>query len=119
MFWLGDVPVHHLVVNFDVPKRFDRQSRADHPDMETYAHRIARCARAGFTGVVINFVQNRKDFDFVTQIAKHWCPKDTSPDRLIPQWVGYEDSHGKYGEDMSGLSEWFENFSRGLSTYEA
>lgn len=106
-----DIPNVNLVVNFDIPQNYDRQSRTNYPAMETYAHRIARCARAGRYGVVINFVHTPQDVNFITQIARHWCPSDSTPEKLIPEWVDFTDESGEqFDGDMDGFQKWFVKF---------
>ena len=65
-----DVPNVGLVVNYDLPvkKQGGRSGGgivvADEP---TYLHRIARCARAGKKGQVINLVNNAGDQELLTK----------------------------------------------------
>lgn len=64
-----DVQSVSMVINYDVPMK----GRADeHPDPETYLHRIGRTGRFGRVGVSISFVYDRKSFQALADIVNHF-----------------------------------------------
>ncbi|KAJ3090572.1 RNA helicase required for poly(A+) mRNA export [Quaeritorhiza haematococci] len=62
-----DILQVNLVINFDLP--LDAQGR---PDPETYLHRIGRTGRFGRTGVSINFVHDKRSFEEMKEIERHF-----------------------------------------------
>lgn len=64
-----DVSTVSMVINYDIPMkgRYD-----DEADAETYLHRIGRTGRFGRTGVSISFVFDKKSYDALNAIAKHY-----------------------------------------------
>lgn len=106
-----DIPSVNLVVNFDLPeKKLNRQGDKG-PDMECYAHRIARCARAGKRGVVINFVHTQRDRAYISETAKHWS-NNPDPNFLIPQFkdIRNAETNEVYESSMTGFQQWFKHF---------
>ncbi|PBP25487.1 ATP-dependent RNA helicase DBP5 [Diplocarpon rosae] len=64
-----DVSSVSMVINYDIPMK----GRSDeHPDPETYLHRIGRTGRFGRVGVSISFVFDRKSFSALSSIAAHY-----------------------------------------------
>ncbi|KAG4441973.1 RNA helicase required for poly(A+) mRNA export [Cadophora sp. M221] len=64
-----DVSSVSMVINYDIPMK----GRSDEsPDPETYLHRIGRTGRFGRVGVSISFVFDRKSFNALAEIAKHY-----------------------------------------------
>ena len=102
-----------MVVNFDIPRNFRDRDHHFHPDQEGYAHRIARCARAGNPGVVINFIHSQMDRDFLREISQHWHG-DLS---MIREFKGMKLVDGSPVSDgADGLADWFEDFQKQLSS---
>jgi ATP-dependent RNA helicase DDX19/DBP5 len=58
-----------MVINYDIPMNPQNDSL---PDAETYLHRIGRTGRFGRVGVSISFVFDRKSFQALSDIAKHY-----------------------------------------------
>ncbi|KAJ3349472.1 RNA helicase required for poly(A+) mRNA export [Entophlyctis luteolus] len=56
-----------LVINFDMPVTADGRV-----DPETYLHRIGRTGRFGRTGVSINFVHDKRSFEEMDAIQRHF-----------------------------------------------
>tara|TARA_R110002060_G_scaffold45975_2_gene57289 strand:- start:1988 stop:2419 length:432 start_codon:yes stop_codon:yes gene_type:complete len=64
-----DVSSVSMVINYDIPMKGRMD---DSPDPETYLHRIGRTGRFGRVGVSISFVFDRKSFNALAEIAKHY-----------------------------------------------
>lgn len=64
-----DVQSVSMVINYDIPMNPQNDSQ---PDAETYLHRIGRTGRFGRVGVSISFVFDRKSFQALSDIAKHY-----------------------------------------------
>ncbi len=64
-----DVQSVSMVINYDIPMKGRND---DEPDPETYLHRIGRTGRFGRVGVSISFVFDRKSFQALSTIAKHY-----------------------------------------------
>jgi ATP-dependent RNA helicase DDX19/DBP5 len=64
-----DVQSVSMVINYDIPMKGASDSQ---PDPETYLHRIGRTGRFGRVGVSISFVFDRKSFQALSEIAKHY-----------------------------------------------
>jgi ATP-dependent RNA helicase DDX19/DBP5 len=58
-----------MVINYDIPMKGRNDSE---PDPETYLHRIGRTGRFGRVGVSVSFVFDKKSFDALSAIAKHF-----------------------------------------------
>lgn len=61
-----DVQSVSMVVNYDVPDKDNR------PDAETYLHRIGRTGRFGRVGVAISFVYDKRSFEMLLAIVRHF-----------------------------------------------
>jgi len=59
-----------LVINYDLPLCHRNPTE---PEYETYLHRIGRSARFGASGIAINFVHDKKTFDAVKKIERHFA----------------------------------------------
>ena len=66
-----DIQQVNLVVNYDLPVMQDTGL----PDYETYLHRVGRTGRFGRTGVAINFVASKKDYEIVKLIQEYFGRK--------------------------------------------
>ena len=64
-----DVSSVSMVINYDIPMKGRNDAE---PDPETYLHRIGRTGRFGRVGVSISFVFDRKSFQALDYIAKHY-----------------------------------------------
>lgn len=64
-----DVSSVSMVINYDIPMKGHGDSE---PDAETYLHRIGRTGRFGRVGVSISFVSDRKSFNALAEISKHY-----------------------------------------------
>jgi ATP-dependent RNA helicase DDX19/DBP5 len=64
-----DVSSVSMVINYDIPMKGRNDAE---PDPETYLHRIGRTGRFGRVGVSISFVFDRKSFQALDHIAKHY-----------------------------------------------
>jgi ATP-dependent RNA helicase DDX19/DBP5 len=64
-----DVSSVSMVINYDIPMKGRNDAE---PDPETYLHRIGRTGRFGRVGVSISFVFDRKSFQALDFIAKHY-----------------------------------------------
>jgi ATP-dependent RNA helicase DDX19/DBP5 len=64
-----DVQSVSMVINYDIPMKGASDSQ---PDPETYLHRIGRTGRFGRVGVSISFVFDRRSFQALSEIAKHY-----------------------------------------------
>jgi len=58
-----------MVINYDIPMKGKND---EGPDPETYLHRIGRTGRFGRVGVSISFVFDRKSFQALSDIARHY-----------------------------------------------
>ncbi|KAF2173001.1 hypothetical protein M409DRAFT_35399 [Zasmidium cellare ATCC 36951] len=70
-----DVRTVTMVVNYDIPETVDGL-----PDFETYLHRIGRTGRFGRTGVALSFVHDRKSWQGLMAICKHFQVEPTRLD---------------------------------------
>ncbi|KAK5714061.1 RNA helicase required for poly(A+) mRNA export [Elasticomyces elasticus] len=62
-----DVQTVTMVINYDVPSTFGGK-----PDYETYLHRIGRTGRFGRVGAAVSFVHDRKSWQNLMTICKHF-----------------------------------------------
>lgn len=69
-----DVQTVTMVINYDIPETVDHQ-----PDFETYLHRIGRTGRFGRTGAALSFVSNKRSWDQLQAICRHF---GTTPTKL-------------------------------------
>lgn len=65
-----DVSTVSMVINYDIPMKGRSE---DEPDFETYLHRIGRTGRFGRVGVSISFVFDRRSFQALQKIVKHFA----------------------------------------------
>jgi ATP-dependent RNA helicase DDX19/DBP5 len=70
-----DVQTVTMVVNYDIPETVDGQ-----PDYETYLHRIGRTGRFGRTGAALTFVHDRRSWQGLMAICKHFGVEPTKLD---------------------------------------
>jgi ATP-dependent RNA helicase DDX19/DBP5 len=70
-----DVSTVTMVVNYDIPETVDGQ-----PDFETYLHRIGRTGRFGRTGAALTFVHDRRSWQGLMAICKHFSVEPTRLD---------------------------------------
>jgi ATP-dependent RNA helicase DDX19/DBP5 len=70
-----DVQTVTMVINYDIPETVDRK-----PDYETYLHRIGRTGRFGRTGAALSFVHDRKSWQDLMAICKHFGVEPTKLD---------------------------------------
>lgn len=70
-----DVQTVTMVVNYDIPETMDGQ-----PDYETYLHRIGRTGRFGRTGAALSFVHDRRSWQALMAICKHFQVEPTKLD---------------------------------------
>ena len=70
-----DVQTVTMVINYDIPETVDHQ-----PDYETYLHRIGRTGRFGRTGAALSFVHDRKSWESLMAICKHFQVEPTKLD---------------------------------------
>ncbi|RMZ86523.1 hypothetical protein DV736_g6250, partial [Chaetothyriales sp. CBS 134916] len=66
-----DVQSVSMVVNYNVPDRFEGPGRTV-ADPQTYLHRIGRTGRFGRVGVAVTFVSNRKDWKLLMDIQEYF-----------------------------------------------
>ncbi|XP_073150769.1 DEAD-box ATP-dependent RNA helicase 38-like [Henckelia pumila] len=59
----------NLVVNFDLPVKYDRPSE---PDFEVYLHRVGRAGRFGRKGAAFNLLLDDRDDMIMAKIEKHF-----------------------------------------------
>ncbi|XP_073044345.1 DEAD-box ATP-dependent RNA helicase 38 [Primulina eburnea] len=59
----------NLVVNFDLPVKYDRPSE---PDYEVYLHRVGRAGRFGRKGAVFNLLLNHRDDMIMGKIENYF-----------------------------------------------
>ncbi|KAK4888770.1 RNA helicase required for poly(A+) mRNA export [Elasticomyces elasticus] len=62
-----DVQTVTMVINYDVPSTFGGK-----PDYETYLHRIGRTGRFGRVGAAVSFVHDRRSWENLMTICKHF-----------------------------------------------
>lgn len=62
-----DVQTVTMVINYDIPETVDHR-----PDYETYLHRIGRTGRFGRTGAALSFVHDKRSWNFLMDICKHF-----------------------------------------------
>ncbi|KAK5683416.1 RNA helicase required for poly(A+) mRNA export [Elasticomyces elasticus] len=62
-----DVQTVTMVINYDVPSTFGGK-----PDYETYLHRIGRTGRFGRVGAAVSFVHDRRSWQNLMTICKHF-----------------------------------------------
>ena len=72
-----DVSSVSMVINYDIPMKGRSDSE---PDPETYLHRIGRTGRFGRVGVSISFVFDRRSFEALSEIARHYGIDLVQPD---------------------------------------
>ncbi|CZT17119.1 related to ATP-dependent RNA helicase DBP5 [Ramularia collo-cygni] len=70
-----DVQTVTMVINYDIPETVDHQ-----PDFETYLHRIGRTGRFGRTGAALSFVHDRRSWEGLMAICKHFGVEPTKLD---------------------------------------
>ena len=70
-----DVQTVTMVINYDIPETVDRG-----PDYETYLHRIGRTGRFGRTGAALSFVHDRRSWENLMKICKHFQVEPTKLD---------------------------------------
>lgn len=70
-----DVQTVTMVINYDIPETVDHQ-----PDFETYLHRIGRTGRFGRTGAALSFVHDRRSWNALMAICKHFSVEPTKLD---------------------------------------
>ena len=64
-----------MVINYDIPETVDRG-----PDYETYLHRIGRTGRFGRTGAALSFVHDKRSWQNLMAICKHFGVEPTRLD---------------------------------------
>ena len=74
-----DVQTVTMVINYDIPELFEGPGRGG-PDYETYLHRIGRTGRFGRTGAALSFVHDRKSWENLMAICKHFQVEPTKLD---------------------------------------
>ncbi len=62
-----DVQTVTMVVNYDIP-----ETAGGKPDFETYLHRIGRTGRFGRTGAALSFVHDKRSWQNLMDICKHF-----------------------------------------------
>ena len=70
-----DVKTVSMVINYDIPT-----DARGNPDYETYLHRIGRTGRFGRTGCALSFVHDRKSWQNLMDICKHFQVEPTKLD---------------------------------------
>ncbi|CAK4032080.1 ATP-dependent RNA helicase dbp5 [Lecanosticta acicola] len=70
-----DVQTVTMVINYDIPEAADGS-----PDFETYLHRIGRTGRFGRTGAALSFVHDRRSWQQLMTICKHFGVEPTKLD---------------------------------------
>lgn len=70
-----DVQTVTMVINYDIPT-----DQRGNPDYETYLHRIGRTGRFGRTGAALSFVHDRKSWQQLMDICKHFQVEPTKLD---------------------------------------
>ncbi|KAG5243278.1 DEAD box RNA helicase [Salix suchowensis] len=74
----------NLVINYDLPVKFENRSE---PHYEVYLHRIGRAGRFGRKGAVFNFIMTDHDLMIMRKIESYF----NSPVAEIPSWNSEED----------------------------
>ncbi|KAJ4952867.1 hypothetical protein NE237_029699 [Protea cynaroides] len=74
----------NLVVNYDLPVKYDTPSE---PDCEVYLHRIGRAGRFGRKGVVFNLLCGDRDTMIMGKIESHFGHKIAE----VPSWQSEQD----------------------------
>ncbi|WOK97199.1 DEAD-box ATP-dependent RNA helicase 38-like isoform X1 [Canna indica] len=74
----------NLVINYDLPVKYDSPSE---PDCELYLHRVGRTGRFGSKGAVFNFLCTDRDRSVMEKIERHY--QHQIPE--IPNWRSDED----------------------------
>lgn len=74
----------NLVINYDLPVKYENQSE---PHYEVYLHRIGRAGRFGRKGAVFNFIMTDHDLMIMRKIESYF----NSPVAEIPSWGSEED----------------------------
>ncbi|KAK1403357.1 DEAD-box ATP-dependent RNA helicase 38 [Heracleum sosnowskyi] len=74
----------NLVVNYDLPLKYDTRGE---PDYEVYLHRIGRAGRFGRKGAVFNLLCGDRDNMLMTKIETHF----NSPVAEVASWEKDED----------------------------
>ena len=69
-----DIQTVTMVINYDIP-----ELPGGRPDYETYLHRIGRTGRFGRTGAALSLVHDRRSWNMLMEICKHF---GTEPTRL-------------------------------------
>ena len=59
-----DIEGLNIVINYDLPTKFDRE------DIQSYIHRIGRTGRIGYHGIAINFLHNSSDIKIMDSIER-------------------------------------------------
>lgn len=75
-----DVQTVTMVINYDVPDLPNGGA-----DYETYLHRIGRTGRFGRTGAALTFVHDRKSYNLLADICKHFNV-EISKLGMSPRW---------------------------------
>lgn len=70
-----DVQTVTMVINYDIP-----ELPGGRPDYETYLHRIGRTGRFGRTGAALSFVHDRRSWENLMAICKHFQVEPTKLD---------------------------------------
>ena len=70
-----DVQTVTMVINYDIPETANGS-----PDYETYLHRIGRTGRFGRTGAALSFVHDRKSWQSLMSICRHFGTEPTKLD---------------------------------------
>jgi ATP-dependent RNA helicase DDX19/DBP5 len=84
-----DVQSVTMVVNYDIP-----EARAGIADPETYLHRIGRTGRFGKVGVAISFISDKRGWEMLNEIARHFgCEIQPLP---TDDWDNVEKTVKKY-----------------------
>jgi ATP-dependent RNA helicase DDX19/DBP5 len=98
-----DVINTSLVINYDLPLLY-----GGIPDTETYLHRIGRTGRFGRQGLSISFVTDRKSWEQLREIQRHFgvpinlVPGDSID--VIEEWVKrIVKSNQVLGKEMGAL----------------
>lgn len=78
-----DVQTVTMVINYDIP-----ESAGGRPDYETYLHRIGRTGRFGRTGAALSFVHDRRSWENLMAICRHFHTEPTKLD--TSDWDGVE-----------------------------
>lgn len=73
----------NLVINYDLPVKYENQSE---PHYEVYLHRIGRAGRFGRKGAVFNFIMTDHDLMIMRKIESYF----NSPVAEIPSWGSEE-----------------------------